>query len=220
MTTLFPSDTPALVACREEFIRDGLNPNPSEKQPDWLPIHWFAVASDADFLAVQAWVEAGGDVDAQTQGGDTALHLAVWNRNPAQVDWLLALGASSNVCNAKGNTPMHQALRRTEWELAWALIQAGADWAIKDHKGVSTLGHAVDTLRFGSMQPMPPTPEGHVWDTMWNQPQQLWRSPQSNSVEKSLFDLLPDLWQSLLLEKWLSENLPVAEAPRSPKARM
>ena len=220
MATPFSFDHPELMALREEFVREGLNPSPSEKKPDWFPLHWFAVSSQADFLTAQAWVEAGGCVDVQTAGGDTPLHLAVWNGSRAQVNWLLALNADPNMPNAKGNTPMHQALRRREWESAWALIQAGADWAIKDHKGVSTLGHAVDTLRFGSMQPMPPTPEGHVWDTMWNQSQQLWRSPQSNAVEKSLFDRLPDLWQSLLLEKWLSENLPVAEAPHSPKARM
>lgn len=220
MPVLLEPTHPELLAHKERFEQEGLNPEPSNQQPDWVPLHWFCVSSNPDFAKAQAWVECGGCVNVQTQGGDTPLHLAVWNRHEERVRWLLEMGANPNLPNAKGNTPIHQAFRRREWGSAWAMIQAGVDWSMQDGKGMSTLAHLVGQLQFSSTQPKPPLPEGHVREAMWEQPKELWRRPFSHSNDTPLIERLPQSLQSLLQEKWLNQSLPDSSPSRSNRPRL
>lgn len=219
MAKLFQPTDPELVANKQLFADEGLNPHPSKQQPDWMPLHWFSVTSDPDFSYAQAWVESGGCVDVQTDAGDTPLHLATWNGRFDRVEWLVALGANPNVPNAKGNTPIHQCFRRQQWESAALLIEAGVDWSAQDTQGISTLGHAVSAL---DLTPLPSdgSPKRRVWEAMRSLPRDLWEQPCSKANPAPLLDRVPHDWQSRLQDRWLSQSLPSPARSRPGLSRL
>ena len=67
----------------------------------------------------------------------TLLHTAVWYMKPHIVVWLLGYGASPNVQNLKGNTPLHMACEKGEHpngrEVITLLLDGGADTTIKNY---------------------------------------------------------------------------------------
>ena len=63
--------------------------------------------------AVRAAVELGADVDAASESGDTALHLAAHHGFNSVVRYLVGAGADQHARNARGQTPLDRALGRT-----------------------------------------------------------------------------------------------------------
>ena len=61
----------------------------------------------------------------------TVLHAAVLTRNLGVVRQLIAAGANVNAQDLKGDTPLHEALRLRSKEITEALLDAGAEPAIK-----------------------------------------------------------------------------------------
>ena len=57
----------------------------------------------------EALIAHGADVDAQGEGGETPLHLAVLAKNARLVAALLAAGARADRVNANGVTPLARA---------------------------------------------------------------------------------------------------------------
>lgn len=74
------------------------------------------VISWEDYEAATLLIEAGANVNAEVENGDTALHRAVLFDQPKIVELLLGKGASSTVKNGDGLTPL---------ELAKILDRAG-----------------------------------------------------------------------------------------------
>jgi ankyrin repeat protein len=67
------------------------------------------VISWEDYEAASLLVEAGANVNAEVEGGDTALHRAVLFNQPKIVEMLLEKGATSAVKNGDGLTPLELA---------------------------------------------------------------------------------------------------------------
>lgn len=74
---------------------------------------------------VELLVNAGLDVNAQDDHGNTALHLAV--AFPATVHFLIEAGADINIANCLGQTPLLKALDLASLLVVDMLINAGAD---------------------------------------------------------------------------------------------
>ena len=76
------------------------------------------------------------DVNACDDSGRTPLHLAVEDEALLPVvQELLVLGASVNLPNAHGNTPLHRAAKHGHVQIALALRQHGADVQLKNSRG-------------------------------------------------------------------------------------
>ena len=72
------------------------------------------------------------------KNGQAALHVAVETQNQEIVELLLKAGASPNVRNQYGRTPIFEAVKRHNASLIERLIQAGADVNVKEKLGGET----------------------------------------------------------------------------------
>jgi ankyrin repeat protein len=135
----FDLDEALVDACYEiaperakELLKKGANPNARDAS-DKSPLDRLSDRSD-DFEACaeifDALVDAGADVNAANEGGDTALH---WCEDPAFVELLLEAGADPNARSDGDTTPLHLAtaiIREDEpfdADLFDALLDGGAD---------------------------------------------------------------------------------------------
>jgi len=87
----------------------------------------------SDWNYIERWLEAGEDIDAQdSRDGWNLLLLNVNNNYEFIVKDLLELGANPNSQNDNGSTPLM--IARTT-DMMSLLIDAGADWNIKNNTG-------------------------------------------------------------------------------------
>lgn len=98
-----------------------------------------------DARVVEILLKQGADPNRCERIGPcwSALHLAVGERSLETVQVLLNGGADPDVCDFQGSPPLQYCLGRPGWkEIAWALINAGADRAIRDTDGMSVQDYA------------------------------------------------------------------------------
>lgn len=126
----------------QRFIRDGADVSAADaKQQNVTALH-LAVESGSN-ATVQALIDAGASVSAQTSNGVAPLHTASANGHFAIVQLLIDAGANVNVRNEKRGTPLHAAASFWQPKIAKLLIDAGADVQSKDREGRSPLFEAV-----------------------------------------------------------------------------
>lgn len=128
-----------LRACADPLARndDGLIANPADCELWPTPV--FPLAAD---LAVYSFcMEAGADLGAADDYGNTVLHHAASNPDPAITTMLLGAGIDAGVVNGGGGTPLHFAALHENTAVVLALLEAGAD-ASAGGDGVSTPLHA------------------------------------------------------------------------------
>ena len=108
-----------------------------------LPLQVAATAGHCE--AVRALVRYGAHVDATDNaatGQNTALHFAVLARRDQAVRTLLDLGANPNAVNCVGTTPMHDAARVGDIQVADALKAGGANLVLENGYGNTILQRA------------------------------------------------------------------------------
>ncbi|MBL0319528.1 MAG: ankyrin repeat domain-containing protein [Alphaproteobacteria bacterium] len=84
-------------------------------------------------------LELGADINKQSNAGNSALHLAVLQKNDALVNLLLSYGADVTIKNNKGNTPLHLAVLKNSIPNIDILYHGGADVRIPNNKGKKPL---------------------------------------------------------------------------------
>jgi hypothetical protein len=101
--------------------------------------------------------------NAPLEEGETLLHVAADAGAEAIARLLLGAGARANACEAlMGRTPLHYALAQGHWGAARALLEGGADPALRDLGGLDAAGVLAEALAAssdgcgGSGQPPPP----------------------------------------------------------------
>jgi ankyrin repeat protein len=88
----------------------------------------------------QALRSAPSLVDARTSDGDTALHIACWQKQISIVGLVLGYHPDVNARGAYGRTPLHYAVhegRAISAPIVGMLLAAGADPNIRDQLGYS-----------------------------------------------------------------------------------
>ena len=91
---------------------------------------------------VLAMINAGADVHAKNNDGNTPLHAAAWKGNAEVIPVLIKAGADVHAKNNDGNTPLHSAAFWGKAEVIPVLIKAGADVNAKNNHGDTPL-HAM-----------------------------------------------------------------------------
>jgi ankyrin repeat protein len=86
-------------------------------------------ASKGRVIILGELIDAGGDVNAQSQNGETPLHAAAYAGKVKAIELLLRHGANPNLVARTtpyglGGTPLHQAVRQAELDAARALLTA------------------------------------------------------------------------------------------------
>jgi ankyrin repeat protein len=88
-------------------------------------------ARAGDTLALGKALAAGARIDSldlrRNPNGRRALNWAAWDNHPDAVRFLIAKGATVNLDNLTGFTPLHHAAENGSLEAAEALLDAGAD---------------------------------------------------------------------------------------------
>lgn len=94
--------------------------------PDWKS----AIAAD-DAKALQACVEAGADIDARDEHGQTGLMIAARDGRTASVRWLTAHGADLNHTAKFNLSALMLAVINGRDAIVGLLVDAGADRSIR-----------------------------------------------------------------------------------------
>lgn len=92
-------------------------------------------------------LNAGADVNAQNDEGDSALHTAVWEGHVSIVQLLLKQGALINAQNENGETPLHWAAEKGLFDIVSLLLEQRASVNAKDKDGQTPLHYAAEKGR-------------------------------------------------------------------------
>jgi ankyrin repeat protein len=115
----------------------------------------FHAATDNRLEAAKLLLAAGAQVDAQDEGGNSALHQAAQDYHPEMASLLIDKGgAKVDIEDDYGNTPLWRAVFNSEnrGELITILLRAGADRNHRNKRGKSPLDLARTIANYDAMQ--------------------------------------------------------------------
>lgn len=115
----------------------------------WTPLMWAAYEShkpnaDGYAIAMKALLDAGADPNALSGRGESALSLAIGNRNTAGVILLASRGANPNKQDEVGRGLLSLAADGEDDEMVKALLAAGAKVEAEDADGKTAWVHAAE----------------------------------------------------------------------------
>ena len=130
------SDKPKAV---EELLRLGMDISASD-QHGMKFMHWAARFENTHYLKLG--VRFGGSVDAintKKKTNPTPIFEAINAIELSNVEYLIKEGANINVVNSSGETPLIVAAGLNRYDIVYILLEAGADFRVKDNWGKTVL---------------------------------------------------------------------------------
>jgi ankyrin repeat protein len=140
-----PGDQPLLICAVDNghlevtrlLIKQGLDASVTYKKG--ISALHTASCFDGDTEILQLLIESDVDVNSMTQGGDTALGLAVYNGNLHGCHILLDNGADVTAKDSNGNTALHFSMRDGDADLIQVLLDHGGNILARNNDKVSVL---------------------------------------------------------------------------------
>ena len=126
----------------KRLLQEGVNPNVYRhaKWHDYTALH---AAVYKGYLEIsQALIEHGGDCEAKTQQGKTALFLASEAGLPTMLRYLLDIGCDVEACNEFNSSPLLMACQQGHQEVVDILLKGGAKVNTQGKGGNTPLHHA------------------------------------------------------------------------------
>lgn len=126
------------------------NASPNVKADDgWNALHLTVNKSnkgsdEVNSLFAKALLKNGADKDAQTNGGETPISLAVFNNRRKVFDVLIESGVDLNLSSKNGWTPLMRAVNLGYVDMATAILNAKADVNKAENGGWTALHLTVD----------------------------------------------------------------------------
>jgi len=126
------------------FVVSAVVPAKAQDSGNTYPPHAILNASYCgDEETVRDILACGTDKDVRDSFGDTALHVAIYQKNLMIIKLLLDYGFDPNAKTTKnGNTPLHNAVAANNTGAARLLIQYGANKNIRALDGLTPLDKA------------------------------------------------------------------------------
>eukprot|EP01006_Ploeotia_vitrea_P053934 TRINITY_DN67831_c1_g1_i1.p1 TRINITY_DN67831_c1_g1~~TRINITY_DN67831_c1_g1_i1.p1 ORF type:complete len:622 (-),score=48.85 TRINITY_DN67831_c1_g1_i1:174-2039(-) len=129
-----------------ELLRKGADPDYRDHRNRTT---FIKACHNAPIYVIQLLINAGADVNARAQSGETGLHrLSLWGETEA-MEALLRAGANPNRADEQGDTPLMIAAARGDSASVRLLLQYGASPAILNNKNQSALDMLQEELRKG-----------------------------------------------------------------------
>lgn len=98
-----------------------------------------AIMEDSEYLKL-ALSRGGNPNTASSRNRETVIYDAIMNSRVENVKLLIAAGANLNHTNNIGQTPVFLAANTNQYDIAWVLLQAGANPKIKNRWGSDVEG--------------------------------------------------------------------------------
>ena len=117
-----------------------------------LPQDVVDAAMDGDARKVCAFLDAGGDIDAQSTIGQTLLNFATYGHGSPRVHLareLLARGADPNVCDDLGQTAAMHSMYFAVPAAKLLVALPSYDFSVRVHSGKNEGKTLLDTVRWG-----------------------------------------------------------------------
>lgn len=143
VTQICKSLTYYLFSFRDTFERDRDSATTMKRRPK-SNRQGLSVMDLAERACKIMSVPPGTNLDEQDSTGRTPLHYAAHRGYCANIEFLLARGASHNIKDGRGQTPLHIAARKSVKKGLVILVQRGAGLNIQDYKGRTPLHHAIE----------------------------------------------------------------------------
>jgi ankyrin repeat protein/tetratricopeptide (TPR) repeat protein len=98
-----------------------------------------AAIDGGDIEALAAWLDSGGDIQAESAAGASVLELAVEAGQLKLVEWLVGRGATIQKRAPTIASPLARAISKRHVEIALYLIDQGAELGERNNDGTNTL---------------------------------------------------------------------------------
>ncbi|MBQ9419446.1 MAG: ankyrin repeat domain-containing protein, partial [Synergistaceae bacterium] len=129
----------------KRVIADGADVNERDEKGRWTLLMNAARSDEPDLEIVKILLEAGADVNAADEYGDTALKKAIYSRYNENsldlIEMLFDAGADVNIADDDGETPLIHAARCRNSDVVRLLLKLGAD-PNAERKGLRALDYA------------------------------------------------------------------------------
>ena len=116
-----------------QLLEDGVDPDKYKDDEGYTALQ--RAAERGRHEIVSRLINAGADLNIQSNFGNTALHWAAFNDYNDVTSTLLGAGADLNIQNKDGKTVLHWAAEKSNEEFVSKLVAAGADPYLQNNEG-------------------------------------------------------------------------------------
>eukprot|EP00730_Choanoeca_flexa_P007954 TRINITY_DN12416_c4_g3_i6.p1 TRINITY_DN12416_c4_g3~~TRINITY_DN12416_c4_g3_i6.p1 ORF type:complete len:235 (+),score=28.13 TRINITY_DN12416_c4_g3_i6:200-904(+) len=127
---------------------------------DCIPLH--RACDEGHPVLVETLIDAGADIEAEEEDGDTSMHRACRAKRLAAAETLIRKGANVNAKNRDNWTPLHVACVKGSVDMVRTLIHNGADIEALDKAGANVFACGANGYMAPSMRG--PRHEQGMWE--------------------------------------------------------